>query len=98
MSNVFITSYFELDKSKTDFYFCQFQKLINTNFEIILFLDSKLESRVDELKQYKNLKVILLNWSDLYLIKTGLTQQQIDSLKIPSKNPKDNVNYLLLMN
>lgn len=98
MSNVFITSYFELDKSKTDFYFCQFQKLINTNFEIILFLDSKLEDKVEELKQYKNLKVILLNWSDLYLIKTGLTQEQIDSLQIPSKNPKDNVNYLLLMN
>ena len=97
MSNIFITSYFELDKSKTDFYFENFQKLIDTNFEILLYLDSKLESRVENLKQYSNLKIILLDWNDLYLIKT-LSKDQIDSLEIPSKNPKDNVNYLLLMN
>lgn len=97
MPHVFVTSYFELDQSKTDFYFENFQKLINTNFEILLYLDSKLESKIDNLKKYSNLKVILLDWNDLYLIKT-LSKEKINSLEIPSNNPKDNVNYLLLMN
>jgi len=97
MSFNFVTAYFELDSSKNDFYFFQFQKLVETGFSIILYLDSKLSSKVDELSKYKNLKVILFDWNNLYLNKI-FTNEYFDSCEIPKSGPKDNIRYLTLIN
>jgi hypothetical protein len=93
-SFVFITAYFELNKSRNEFYFNEFKKLIDSHFEIILFLDKKLEYKLEEYSKYSNLKVYILEWNDLYLNKTI---QDIQNLEIPCNNPKDNINYLILM-
>lgn len=95
----FVTAYFEFDDSKNEFYFNQFQKLIDTKFPIILYLDKKLSSKLVELSNYKNVKTILYDWNDLYINKL-FTVDQLNSFNIPLKkdNSKDNIKFLTLMN
>ena len=92
----FITAYFQINSRQNDYYFEQFYKIADINFPIILFLDSTLEDRVASLQtKYNNIKIILMDWSSLY-INLGITSQH--DLKETSTNPKDNVKYMILMN
>jgi len=96
MTFTFVTSYFEFDATKTDFYFEQFYKLVIMNFPIILFLDYNLEYKLDELNKCSNLKVILIKWEDLPINKKIIN---IEDIQIPCNNhSKDNHKFLILMN
>ena len=97
MSFSFVTAYFQFDPTKDEFYFKHFNRLVTTEFPIILYLDSKLSEKVSDYKDNKNVKIILMNWEDLYLNKR-LTQDEISSLKISTGNKKDNAKFLILMN
>lgn len=97
MSFSFVTAYFQFDPTKDEFYFKHFNRLVTTEFPIILYLDSKLSEKVSDYKDNKNVKIILMNWEDLYLNKR-LTQDEVESLKISTGNKKDNAKFLILMN
>jgi tetratricopeptide (TPR) repeat protein len=98
MSFSFVTAYFQLDESKNNDYFSEFNRLVETNFPIVLFLDKKLENKANELKKNNNLKIVLLDWNDLYINK--LLQDQVKNLKTPEilGNTIDNTNNLILLN
>jgi hypothetical protein len=97
MTFSFVTAYFEFDNTKNEFYFNQFQKLVNTGFPIVLYLDKKLSTKIVELSDYKNVKVVLYDWNDLYINKL-FTSEQLSSFTIPKSNSKDNIKFLTLMN
>jgi hypothetical protein len=95
MSKIIVTTYFEFDSEKNDFYLEHFKKMIPLGFEIILFLDCKLEKMKQELEQY-NIKIVIIHWDDLP-INRFITDNNLE-IKIPGSNPKDNLKFHILMN
>jgi tetratricopeptide (TPR) repeat protein len=99
MSFTFVTAYFEFDSSKNDFYFNHFKNLAEMKFSIILYLDTKLESRKNELSKYDNVKIISMSWSDLpinrHLIENGVSVLEKPKSLTESKDTSD---FLILMN
>lgn len=77
MSFTFCSSYFNLTKESNDINFNKFDKLVKTNFQIILFLDTMLEYKVKEYEQYSNLKIILTKWEDLHLNNSDISKELI---------------------
>jgi len=96
MSFTFVTSYFNLNNEANDINFKLFDKLVETNFQVILFLDKKLEEKKKEYEKYSNVQIILFNWDDLYLNKL-LNSSKIDQIERPSEY-KDDLNSLILSN
>ena len=98
MTFTFITAYYEFDNTKNDFYFSEFYKLVNMNFPILLFLDHNLEYKLDELKKFTNLTVILFRWEDLPINKY-INENKIEDISLPiGSNSKDNLKFFILMN
>lgn len=96
-SFTFVTAYFEFNKDKNTMYFNHFKRLVETDFPTILYLDRKLEERIEELSKYSNLQIILIDWDELFINKF-IKDENIENIQTPMSNSKDNLNFLILMN
>jgi hypothetical protein len=99
MTFTFITCYIQLDELRNETYFNHFYKLAEMNFPIILFFDKKLENKINLFEKYKNVTIKLIDWIDLPINKYIL-DNNIINIEKPKKldEPKDSVEYMILMN
>lgn len=98
MPFTFVTCYYELDKNKNEIYLDQFKKLLKMNFQVILFLDSKLKVWENEFKEYNNLKYYFIDWNNLPIV--DFLGENINKLELPNNRnlEKDTKEFLILMN
>ena len=97
MTNLVVTSFFEFDSSKTEFYFNHFIRQIEENLKTILFLDKNLEHKKEILEKYTNLEIVFINWNDLPINKF-IQENEFNTITIPGSNSKDNIKFHILMN